>query len=119
MSLPRPRLRLPTVRNLRWASGVVMWVYVALHLVNHAAGLVSLDAAEALRRGLHGLWGTLPGTVLLYGAFAVHLGMAAVAVWQRRSLRMPAIEAVRLALGLCLPLLLAAHFVSTRWAQEA
>lgn len=119
MSLPRPRLRLPTVRNLRWASGVVMWVYVALHLANHAAGLVSLDAAEALRRGLHGLWGTLPGTVLLYGAFAVHLGMAAVAVWQRRSLRMPAIEAVRLALGLCLPLLLAAHFVSTRWAQEA
>ena len=112
------RIHLPTVRNLRWASGVVMWTYVALHLLNHAAGLVSLDTAETLRRLVHGLWGTLPGTVLLYGAVAVHLGVAAVAVWQRRSLRMPAVEAVRLALGLCLPLLLAAHFSGTRWAHD-
>ncbi|RYF25495.1 MAG: adenylate/guanylate cyclase domain-containing protein [Comamonadaceae bacterium] len=117
MPLSRPRFHLPTVRNLRWSSGVVMWVYVALHLANHATGLVSLDAAEDLRRLLHGLWGTLAGTVLLYGAVAVHLGVAAVAVWQRRSLRMPAVEAVRLGLGLCLPLLLAAHFSGTRWAQ--
>ncbi|RYF07849.1 MAG: adenylate/guanylate cyclase domain-containing protein [Comamonadaceae bacterium] len=118
MPFSRPSLPLPTVRNLRWCSGLVMWVYVALHLCNHAAGLVSLDAAETLRRLLHGLWGTLAGTLLLYGAVVVHLCVAAVAVWQRRSLRMPAVEAVRLALGLCLPLLLAAHFAGTRWAQE-
>ncbi len=96
----------------------MLWAYVALHLANHAAGLVSLEAAEALRRTLHGGWATWPGTLLLYGAFAVHLAMACAAVWQRRSLRMPAIEAVRLALGLALPLLLAAHAVGTRWTDD-
>lgn len=118
MSLPLPST-LPSVRNLRWSSGLVLWTYVALHLANHALGLVSLEAAEALRRVVQGLWHAVPGTVLLYGALAVHLGMAAVAVWQRRCLRMPALEAVRLVLGLCLPLLLAAHLVSSRWAQVA
>lgn len=108
----------PSTRDLRWASGLVLWAYVALHLANHAAGLVSLEAAEALRRALHGGWATWPGTLLLYGAFAVHLAMACAAVWQRRSLRMPATEAVRLALGLALPLLLAAHAVGTRWTDD-
>ncbi|SFE50159.1 adenylate/guanylate cyclase domain-containing protein [Paracidovorax wautersii] len=115
---PAHRPAWPTARNLRWTSGLVLWAYVALHLANHAAGLASLEAAEALRRTLHGAWATLPGTVLLYGAFATHLAMACVALWQRRSLRMPAIEAVRLALGLALPLLLAAHAVGTRWTDD-
>lgn len=117
MAPPRPRAP-PSVRPLRWSSGLLLWAYVALHLANHALGLVSLDAAEAMRVAVHGLWRTWPGTALLYGALAVHLGMAAAALWQRRCLRLPAVEAVRLALGLCLPLLLAAHLVSSRWAQE-
>lgn len=118
MPLPIPSTP-PSVRNLRWSSGLVLWIYVALHLANHALGLVSLEAAEALRRVVQDLWHSWLGSVLLYGALAVHLGMAAVAVWQRRCLRMPAPEAVRLALGLCLPLLLAAHLVSSRWAYTA
>ncbi|GKS89317.1 adenylate/guanylate cyclase domain-containing protein [Acidovorax sp. SUPP2539] len=118
MPAPLPRLTLPSPRNLRWASGVVLWLYVALHLATHATGLVSLAAAEATRRAVHGAWATLPGTVLLYGAVAVHLAMAGAAVWQRRSLRMPAVEALRLLLGLLLPLLLAAHFSGTRYLGE-
>lgn len=116
--LPALAFFLPSVRNLRWSSGLVLWLYVALHLSNHAVGLVSLQAAEALRTAVHGAWATLAGTLLLYGAFATHLAMAVAALWQRRSLRMPALEAVRLVLGLCLPLLLAAHFTATRGAQE-
>lgn len=115
---PLSGLPLPSSRNLRWASGVVLWLYVALHLATHAAGLVSLGAAEALRRAVHGAWGTLPGTALLYGALAVHLAMAGAALWQRRSLRMPAVEALRLLLGLLLPLLLIGHFVGTRYVGD-
>lgn len=110
---------MPSLRKLRWGSGLVLWVYVALHLVNHGLGLVSLHAAETMRLGVHGLWRSAPGTVLLYGAFATHGAMALLAVWQRRSLRMPAMEAIRLVLGLCLPLLLAAHFSATRWAYAS
>lgn len=109
----------PFLRTVHWTSGLVLWGYAALHLGNHALGLVSLEAAEALRRAVHGLWRTVPGSVLLYGALALHMGLALHALWRRRSLRMPALEAARLALGLCLPLLLALHVPATRLAQEA
>lgn len=115
----RPDLsRLATLRSLHWSSGLVLWAYAALHLANHALGLVSLDTAEAARLLVHGLWRSLPGSILLYGALAVHLALAWQALWQRRSLRMPLLEALRLALGLGLPLLLALHLPATRLAQE-
>ena len=41
--------RRPTPRDIRLASGLVLFVYVTSHLVNHALGLISIDAAE---RGL-------------------------------------------------------------------
>ena len=37
-------------RDLRLASGLVLFVYVTLHLVCHALGLVSLETAEAALR---------------------------------------------------------------------
>ena len=113
------RSKIPSIRQMRWGSGVVLWCYVALHLGNHAMGLVSLGAASALMGWLSTVWHSLPGTVLLYGAVLTHLALAGVALWRRRSLRMPWMEGLRLALGLCLPLLLAGHFVGTRWAYEA
>jgi adenylate cyclase len=44
--------------------------------------------------------------------------LALYALYQRRHLRMPFWEALQLALGLCIPLLLATHFVGTRMAYE-
>ena len=108
----------PTTRSARLASGVVLWCYVALHLANHASGLVSLDAANTLRGGVSAVWHSLPGTALLYGAALTHVLLACAAVWQRRTLRMPWVDAMRVAMGLCLPLLIVGHFVGTRWAFE-
>ena len=118
--VPHPVLpALPSLRSLHWSTGLVLWTYAALHLFNHALGLVSLGTAEAVREGVHGVWRSLPGSLLLYGALAVHMGLALQALARRRSLRMPALEAVRLLLGLGLPLLLALHVPATRLAQEA
>ena len=63
-------------RRLRLASGLVMFVYLTLHLVNHALGIVSLDLAE---RGLGlalALWRNPLASFLLYGAAAVHVALA-------------------------------------------
>ena len=118
--VPHPVLpALPSLRSLHWSTGLVLWTYAALHLFNHALGLVSLGTAEAVRELVHGVWRSLPGSLLLYGALAVHMGLALQALARRRSLRMPALEAVRLLLGLGLPLLLALHVPATRLAQEA
>ncbi|THJ35989.1 adenylate/guanylate cyclase domain-containing protein [Lampropedia aestuarii] len=106
-----------SVRSLRWYSGWILFAYVLLHLLNHATGLVSLSAAETMRIWVHSLWRSTAGTLLLYGALVLHAALALVAVAQRRTWRMPLAEAVRLAFGLMLPLLMSGHIVATRWAS--
>ena len=71
-----PTLPMPTSRALRLGSGLVLWVYVASHLFNHALGLVSLGAAEQGLRVALVVWHSALGTLLLYCAFAVHLVLA-------------------------------------------
>jgi adenylate cyclase len=110
--------RRPTQRDIRLASGLVLFGYVTSHLVNHALGLISIDAAErGLALGVR-LWQSVPGTVLLYGAAATHLTLAFVAIYRRRTLRMPPADLLRILLGLGIPLLLIGHAVATRLAYE-
>ena len=107
-----------TRRDLRLASGLVMFTYIAAHLVNHAVGLWSIPAAEAGLAAAVLVWHSVPGTLLLYGAAAVHVGLALVAIYERRTLRMPPLDFVRILLGLGTPILLIGHVVATRWAFE-
>ena len=108
----------PTRRDLRLASGLVLFTYVTLHLVDHALGLISIDVAESALALAVALWHSLPGTLLLYGAAALHVGLALGAIYERRSLRMAALNGLRIVLGLWLPVLLIAHFTGTRYAFE-
>jgi len=109
----------PTRRNLRWASGLVLMGYVTLHLLNHALGIASFARAEAVLGVLRAFWHSPPGTLLLYGAALVHLVLAVAALWERHTLRMPPLEALRVVLGFSLPLLLAAHLTAMRLAHTA
>jgi adenylate cyclase len=105
-------------RRLRLATGLVLFAFIATHLLNHAAGLVSLRAAEQGRLVFVAFWRSAPMTVVFYGALLTHVALALGTLYQRRTLRMPALEAARLALGLVIPLMLAAHFAGTRGAWE-
>jgi len=104
------------VRRLRLAASFVLLTYLALHLGNHALGLVSLDTMEAGRWWFTALWRSTLGTLALYGAFTVHGVLALWLLYRRGSLRMPAWEVVQYGLGLALPALLAIHVVATRIA---
>ena len=65
-SMQPPRLpRWLTVRNVRLVSGLILFAFVTTHLVNHALGLVSLEAMEAFRDVRTALTRSLPGTVIL------------------------------------------------------
>ncbi|MFO1323954.1 MAG: 2Fe-2S iron-sulfur cluster-binding protein [Burkholderiales bacterium] len=110
---------LPTRRDLRLASGLVLFTYIALHLANHALGLVSVATAERALDVAVRLWHSVPGTMLLYGAAITHVALALNALYRRRTLRMPPLEVLRIALGLGIPILLIGHFVNTRFAWEA
>jgi adenylate cyclase len=105
-------------RDLRMASGLVLFTYIAAHLVNHALGLISLDAAEQGLGYAVEVWKSLPGTVLLYGAAAAHFLLALWAVYERRTFRLPPAELLRIALGFTLPIILINHFANTRLAYD-
>jgi adenylate cyclase len=105
-------------RTLRMASGLILFTYIGAHLLNHALGLISLGAAEAGMEYAVAVWYSLPGTILLYGAFATHFMMALIAVYERRTFRLPPLELLRIVLGFTMPILLIGHAAGTRLAYE-
>jgi len=105
-------------RNLRLASGLTLFAYAAIHLVNHAVGLHSVAAAEAMLRVAVRVWTSAPGTVLLFAAATIHVALALQALYTRRTLRMPPVEALRYALGFAIPFLLIGHVFATRVVTE-
>ena len=82
--------------------------------MNHALGLVSLEAmhtAQAWRMLITRSW---PGTVILGLSLVVHIGLALVKLAQRRTLRMPLWEALQIAVALAIPFMLLPHIIDTR-----
>jgi adenylate cyclase len=106
------------VRRIRLVSGLVLLTYLTTHFINHALGLISLEAMEAGRVWFLALWRNSLSTAVLYGALIIHLGLAFYSLYRRRHLRMPLWEALQLVLGLTIPLFLAAHIAGTRVAHE-
>jgi adenylate cyclase len=105
-------------RDLRFASGLVLFAYITAHLSNHALGLISLDAAEAGLRLSTAMWHSPPGTLLLYCTAALHFVLALRSIYQRRTFRIPPLELLRIGLGFWMPVLLLGHAITTRLEFE-
>jgi adenylate cyclase len=99
--------------RLRLASGLVLFAFALTHFLNHALGIWSVGLMEDVQDWRTAVWGSAPGTVLLVGAFLVHVALALWKTARRRTLRMPPTEAAQLVLGLAIPLLLAKHVAGT------
>ena len=106
------------VARLRSASGLILFAFVLSHLVNHAVGLVSLDAANAGLDVFRAVWGNPVSSLLVTIAFVVHLVIALITLYRRRTLRMRPWEAAQLILGLMIPVLLAEHVIGTMGADR-
>lgn len=101
-------------RTLRMWAGIVLMVFVATHLINHAIGVFGVDVMEQVQHWRTWAWRTWIGTVLLYGSLAIHIVFTLRRAVSRRTLRMPLAEALQIALGLAIPLLLWRHIVDSR-----
>jgi adenylate cyclase len=108
-------VKLPTERSVRLVAGLVMYAYAVCHFISHATGLFLLDAVQAVGHDvLLAPWRTPLGLTILLTCFLVHLGLGVRALYRRRHLRMPALEAWQLGLGLLAPLLLVPHITDAR-----
>lgn len=111
---PRPDI----VTKLRLSSGLVLMTFVIMHLINHALALHSLDAVIAGSIVFKTIWRNPLGTLLLYGAFLVHIVLVVLKIYRRRRLRMPIWEACQILLGILIPFWLALHLIGTRGVHE-
>jgi adenylate cyclase len=105
------------LRQVRFASGVVLFTYLVSHFLNHALGNISI---EALASGVHlhtAFWQFLPVAVVFYSAIAIHTSLGIWALYQRREFRWKAIEPLQLLLGLSVPALAVFHIIGARLGQ--
>ena len=105
----------PSERSIRLISGLFMFSFATCHFLSHATGLLLLDNMELVGRGVFlAPWRNTPMRVALLVCFVTHCGLGLRALYRRRHLRMPAIEAVQLGLGLTIPYLLIPHSFDVR-----
>lgn len=100
-------------RRIRLATGLILFVFVTGHLLNHILGLYSLAAMEAGREWFVLIWRNPVGSAALMLSLLTHLLLAGWALYSRRSLRMSGGEAFQLVFGFSIPLLLASHIIGT------
>lgn len=113
-SAEAPSRREEWLRAARLYTGLILMAFVILHFTNHALALISLETAERGRHWFLFLWRNPVGTLLFYGALLVHAVLALLALYRRRTLKMPPREAAQVILGLMIPVLIAEHVVGTR-----
>ncbi|NNH58519.1 adenylate/guanylate cyclase domain-containing protein [Rhizobium laguerreae] len=107
-----------TIRRARLGSGLVIFIFVLLHLSNHAIGLISVAAADKAAHLFLAIWRNPLGTAIFYSSVLIHIALVLRAIYMRRSLVMPKGEMAQIVLGLMIPLLLLDHVIGTRIAHE-
>src|SRR6476469_471020 len=114
---PAPASRHVSLRQLRLATGIVLFTFAFTHLLNHAVGLVSVDAMEAVRSWRIAITRSVPGTAILLVSLLVHFVLGVAIFISRRGLKIAPHEWVQLAFGLLIPVLLLRHATAMRGAH--
>ena len=110
-------LRGSLAQRLRIASGLVLFTFATTHFLNHALGLVDLNAMHEVEAWRKVVTRSVPGTIVLLAALVTHVMLGLIKLAQRTTLRLQAWELIQIGLGLALPFLLFPHIVNTRIAH--
>jgi adenylate cyclase len=105
-------------REIRLSAGLILFAFLTMHLLNHALGVFGPAAMEVMQLWRVWFWRSWPGSVLLYGAAAVHVLLALKRIASRRTWRMPVEEAAQIVLGLTIPVLILDHVIGTRYSSS-
>ena len=100
--------------QLRLGTGIVLALYVVQHLLNHAFGIVSIEAAEAYRKTVGAAFQTWPGLLLLYASILFHAIIALRSLYRRSSLQLSLWQWLQILMGLSFLPLVVGHAVANR-----
>jgi adenylate cyclase len=107
------------LRALRIWSGLFLLAFVTSHLTNLSFGLISIEAMDAARPYLSGIWtGPITGT-LLFLSLVSHFFLGLWAIYARPTLRTNTQDVVQLLTGMLVVPLLATHAIGISMAKNA
>ncbi len=104
------------LRQVRFATGLILFTYLVTHFTNHALGNISLNAMEDMLVYQMLFWQSWPVLIVFYGAALIHMSLGIWALYVRRQFRWTTIEATQLIFGLSIPLLILGHLIGVRLA---
>jgi len=114
---PLPRfLRGIGIRQVRLATGLILFAYLISHFANHALGNISLAATDEALVYHMLFWQSWPILIVFYGAVLTHLSLGIWALYARRQFRWTAIELTQLVFGLSIPVFVIGHLIGVRIA---
>ena len=108
-----------TIPVIRLVSGLIIMFYTFGHLLNHALGLISIQAMETAREMFTGFW-RAPGLYWLVPlALLVHIITALWSILAKKTLRkMTWSEIIQTGLGFIIPFFLFQHIAATRYVYH-
>lgn len=107
------------LRAVRIWSGLFLLAFVTSHLINLSFGLISIEAMDAARPYLSGVWtGQITGAVLL-ASLVSHFFLGLWALYVRPTLRTNTQDIVQLLTGALVVPMLATHAVGISMAANA
>lgn len=104
--------------QLRIASGLILFIFVVTHFMNHSLGLVSVDAMQAVQNIRVWITKSTLGTTLLIGAAIVHLVLGTSKLFRTRNWQLGRWDIVQIIFGLLIPIFLIRHVLGTRGIEE-
>ncbi|POF33028.1 adenylate/guanylate cyclase domain-containing protein [Roseibium marinum] len=96
-------------QRLRLWSGLVLFSFCLSHFLNHALGIISVEAMDKASTWHYWVWRSPLGEALLILAALTHVTLALWRTSRRRTLKMSRWEFSQLALGLYIPWSLIPH----------
>jgi adenylate cyclase len=106
------------LQRLRLATGLILFIFAATHFLNHALGLVSLEAMHAMQDWRKVVTRSWPGSIVLLGAFMTHIALALYKISLRLTWKLPFWEAAQIVSGFSIPLFLLTHVIFNRGAAS-
>lgn len=108
-----------SVGRIRLYAGLVLFAFLATHLLNHSLGIISVKAMDMGREVFLLAWRSWVGTALLTGAVVAHTAMVAVTAYRRRTWRgMSRADITQYVTGIAIPPLLVLHILANRGLHE-
>ncbi len=105
-------------RNLRMTSGLILFAFVFLHLINHSLGLASIEAMESFRSVRISVTRNWAGTAVLMLAAVIHAILGMEKIISRRISAISSRGLLQIATGVLIPVLLARHIIGMRISHE-